>query len=114
MAFNPAPSAWFAGYSSSSANDTITFQTNEGVTPSFPELTNLEADPTNGDYRKVLFAIMEEIYRKWSLTAAADRPQRINITRQSQVNPDNSISHNYSVSVQISASNFEVTDEPSP
>jgi len=50
------------------------------------EVTDTEANATTGDWRKVLFGIMEMIYWKFTGTATADRPTKATITRTQKLN----------------------------
>jgi len=76
------------------------------------ELTDAEANATTGDWRKVLFAIMEMIYSKWSGLATADRPSKVVVTRSSSVNNITSeITRTYTVRVTLSPGTIDVSSE---
>lgn len=49
----------------------------------FPELTAAEADAATGDIRKIAFALLDKLYDAWMGKAAADRPTKWTMDRQS-------------------------------
>ena len=79
MAFDKKPSTWIPDWSENGTNITVPIAT-------FTEMTADEADADTGDIRRVLFAICEELYQKWLATAAADRPGKLSIYRNTSVN----------------------------
>ena len=115
MAYNKAPSNWFAGYTATLATNSISFNTGEHPTVAsrtFPELTNAEANASGGDYRFVLYAIMEALFVKFQATPAADRPKNVSIFRGAAVSNNNTVDFTYSVTIKCSASGLEVAPEP--
>jgi len=111
MAFNKAPSNWLTGYSLNT--NTVNVQTsNAGATATFPELTSAEANATTGDIRKIVYAVIEQLYQKFQATTAADRPNRMSISRSSTVGADNTVNHTYVLSLTLSAAGgLDVADE---
>ena len=110
MAFNKAPTNWLTGYSLNTNAVTVN-TSNAGATATFPELTNIEANATDGDIRKIVYAVIEQLYQKFQATPTADRPNRMSVTRSSAVGANNSISHTYIVSLTLAASGLEVAEE---
>ena len=111
MPFNKAPNQWFDGYSATTG--TMTFKTSNGTAPvSFPEITDTEANASTGDYRKVLFGLMETLFQKYNSKASADRPSRVTVGRSGQTQSDNTITYQYIVTVNVSPASLEVTEEP--
>lgn len=99
MAFDAKPSTWLgAGYDSDSGAHTITANTNDAASnKTFPELTDVEADPTTGDVRKLMYAILNQFYASWAATAAADRPTKMNLVRSTSENTTGDIVRTYSL-----------------
>lgn len=118
MAYNKAPTNWFAGYTATSATNSISFNTGGHPTPAlrtFPELTNDEASTgITGDYRKIVYAIMESLFVKYQATVVADRPKNLSIFRGASVSNANTIDFTYSVTIKCNTSGLEVADEPAP
>lgn len=80
MAFNPDPNVWIPSWSEDGTNITVPIA-------SFPELSAAEADGSDGDIRKVLFAICDKIWDHWNGLATADRPTKM-IVRRSTITND--------------------------
>ena len=73
------PPAWFANWSSDGTNITLPIA-------SMSELTSTEAAATvTGDIRKVMYAILENMWVKWNAMALADRPAKMVLTKSSSV-----------------------------
>ena len=79
MAFNPLPQSWFNGLTDGSTTCLIT----DMVIPisTFPEMTAPEIDSVTGDIRKMIFAIMEKCWVKWTSIAIADRPNKMTFSK---------------------------------
>jgi len=117
MAYNKVPTNWFAGYTATAATNSITFNTGSHPTiasRSFPELTNEEAATTGttGDYRKIVYAIMEALFIKFNSTPIADRPKNLSMFRGAGVSTNNTIDFTYTVTIKCDTSGLEVTEEP--
>ena len=79
---------------------------------SIPQLTAAEANPTTGDSRKLLFAMMEQVYAWWIAKAVADRPTAVTISRSTMTNETTGVmTKTYSIAIQISATAVEVITE---
>ncbi len=81
---NPIPSAFFvAGYSETGTGATHQIILNGGDhgTPLLDELAENEADPTTGDYRRILYAIAEMLYQRFSVVSPV--PAKVSMTRSS-------------------------------
>ncbi|MCX7010382.1 MAG: hypothetical protein NTY53_24605 [Kiritimatiellaeota bacterium] len=106
MAFDKKPSTWIPNWTEDGTDISVPIA-------SFPELTSVEADGTTGDIRKVLFAMLEELYQKWLATAAADRPSKMTITKSSNLNAATGVVTNvYTVRFSNDIVAQEVEDEP--
>lgn len=110
MAFNKSPTNWLTGYSLNT-NAVAVNTSNAGASATFPELTNIEANATTGDIRKIVYAVIEQLHQKFQATPVADRPNRMSITRSSSVSANNTVSHTYVVSLTLAATGLDVADE---
>lgn len=91
MAYNAAPSSFFgAGYNLSTSVMGLTTVTAAGD-KALVQLTDVEANATTGDWRKVVFAIMEQLNTNWQTLDAADRPTKLSITKNSRVDANTGI-----------------------
>jgi len=113
MAFDKKPSTWLgAGYAASTENHTITLNTADAASDkTVPELADAEADPTTGDVRKLVFALMEMLYAAWAAQETADRPTRVTIYKSSQASGAE-LTHTYTVVCVNDITAQEVADEP--
>jgi hypothetical protein len=75
MAFNPAPNSWIASWNADATHVQIPIA-------SLPELLAEEADALEGDFRKCLFAILDQVWDHWNLLPEADRPLKMVMRRQ--------------------------------
>ena len=76
---------------------------------SIPELTAAEANPTTGDSRAILFALLEQVYAWWIAKATADRPAAVTISRSTMTNETTGVmTRTYSIAIQVSATALEV------
>jgi hypothetical protein len=78
MAWNPLPQSWFENLTDDDTDITVPIAT-------FPALTAAELDGATGDIRKVLYAICEKAWSRWSAIATADRPTKMTIAKSSSV-----------------------------
>lgn len=76
---NPVPSVYFPGIGLSAANE-VEFKTSGAATPTFPELSNAEADSGTGDIRKIAYAILRAIHANHA--AASPQPTYVSSTSQ--------------------------------
>jgi len=109
MALDKSPAAWLASWSEDGTNITLPIA-------SLPETNATEADGTTGDIRKVMLAVLEELYQHQLSLAAADRPVNMVITRSTSVNDTTGeITRNYvfTFKTESAVGGIEVSDEPS-
>jgi hypothetical protein len=115
MAFDPTPSAFFgAGYTEDGTTTTHKLQLNSSghTTPLLAEVTEAEADPTTGDWRKIIFGLIEMIYQKFIALAEADKPNKVNLTRSSSINETTGeITRFYTFTFKVAPSGIEVNAE---
>src|SRR4051794_1679517 len=83
MAFDPKPSTWLqAGYGSDSTAHTVTMNTGTASSnKTLPELTDAKADPTTGDIRNVIFALVEQFYQRWVAIGTGGQPAKMILNR---------------------------------
>lgn len=79
MAFSDTPTDWIADWEEDETDITVPIA-------SFAELTAAEADGTTGDIRKIVFAILEQLWTVWAATASADRPTKWTMSKSASVN----------------------------
>ena len=113
MAFDPAPSTWLgAGYDGDAGAHTIILNTNDAASDKLlAQLTDALADPTTGDIREVILAVVEAFFQAWGNVAEADRPDRMLISRLTTSGPSKTIRFSYTFSFQVDPSEFTVTAE---
>ena len=109
MAQNLAPSHWLSGYALTDTNTKISIPLS-----SLPGLDSSEADASTGDIRKVARALMAALYAAWLAEEAADRPQRMRLSRNSTVDDETgNTTRDYTASFLVATTGEEVVDEPS-
>jgi hypothetical protein len=104
MAFDKTPTTWLENWSEDGTDITVPLAT-------FPELTAAEADATTGDIRKIAFAIAEKLYQAWALTASADRPDKMRITRTRTATGTATMVVQYTLRFELNVTGQEVEDE---
>lgn len=81
MAFNSTPSKLFgSNYDYSSPDITINTLTDN------PSIDDDEANATTGDYRKILFGLLQDMYARFNALSAADKPTKMQILRATSIN----------------------------
>lgn len=76
------------------------------------ELTDAEIDASTGDWRKIMFGIVEMLYQRWNNTPSADRPTKVSVSRSSSVNETTGvITRYYTFQTQLDPVSVEVTNE---
>ena len=77
------------------------------------EVTNSESSTTaTGDWRKVVFGIMEMLYWRYSSLGLDNQPTKVNVSRSSSVDDIlGTMTRSYNVTVVTSTLAVEVTDE---
>ena len=109
MAQNLAPSHWIPSYELTDTNTKISIPLS-----SLPGLDATEANASTGDIRKVARALMAALYEAWLGEDAADRPQRMRISRNSTVDDETgNTTRDYTASFLVATTGEEVVAEPS-
>lgn len=112
MAYDPKPSTHFgAGYSV--ASNSIRFNTNDAAAnKTLTTLTDAEADPTTGDFREVIRALLYKIGTDWDATASADRPLKMTFAKSLGVdNATGNLVESYALSFQVGVTRGNVASE---
>ena len=105
MAFDPAPTVVFTGWSEDGTNITLPIT-------SLPELTAIEADAVTGDSRKMIFAILEQLVVWYNALAVADRPSKITVAANNSAPVAGEYIRTYTIRIYIATGATEVADEP--
>jgi len=111
--YNTAPSAFFgAGYTATTGS--IILGTVDNSMPAdrlLTELTDVEANADTGDFRAIVFALMEMLYQKQQ--AMPVKPVKQTIVRSTYEDPTTGeFLRAYTVQLRLFASSLEVTAEP--
>ena len=103
MAFDKTITDYIAGWSEDGTDVTFPIA-------SLPQLTAADADATTGDIRKVLFALLDQIYTVWTALPTAERSTKMLVSR-SQSMSGGKIGTSYRFDFQLDPLAVEVTDE---
>lgn len=79
---------------------------------SLPELDGTEANPSSGDFRKIMFAIEDAVYNAYQAIASADRPAKWINTRSSSISDSTDITtRNFVNQFYTTATGEDVSNE---
>jgi hypothetical protein len=107
MSFDKTPTTWLANWSEDGTTITVPIAT-------FPEMTAAEADAATGDIRKIVFAIVEKLWKSYNATVTADRPNKWQMTKTVTANAiRNVLSHRYMITLETEIGTQEVSDDTS-
>lgn len=113
MASDPTNTGFFgSGYTETGTGTTHAIVLNSGAntTPCVAELSEAEADPTTGDYRKVMYALLEMLYQKFLVVDPV--PTKVSMTRVTYEDTvNNELVRTYTVQFRTVATGIEVADE---
>ena len=94
MAFTTYPTTWVPGYTANSTSHTLTIPLTHanGAAWAATDITDVEANATTGDIRKVYQGLSEFMYQNYAnrmMTQAntADRPAKLTISKSVSVDP---------------------------
>jgi hypothetical protein len=105
MPVDVTPPAWIPSISEDGTDVTFPIA-------SLPELTAAEADAATGDFRKLMFAIMENNWVKWNALASADRPTKMTLAKSISTDPVTGIAtQTFTVVFKTSVTSQDVTAE---
>lgn len=92
------------------ANYTADANTMELALEDFPNVTEEEAAPADGDTRRILFGMMQDIYRRWKDIPQEERPEKMTLYRTTQADePPYNVT--FSFRFFIAPPEMEVDDE---
>lgn len=111
--FDQSPSQWLgAGYSV--ASNEVRLKTSSALTDvTLPEVTDAQADPTTGDVRFVVFALVDAIANTYVSKPQAERPVNMQINKSVRALSDGQLQYSYSISFNVTAE-VDVAPEPVP
>lgn len=111
MPFNPIPSNWLgAGYTLTT--NVAGFNTNDATSNKLlTKLTTAEANASSGDIREIIFSMIESFYQAWISKAEADRPTKLNITRNGNALPNGNINYTYTFQLEVATTSLNVASE---
>ena len=107
MAFNPAPSGWFSGVTSTGSGITFPFA-------SLNSLTSGNANPVSGDVREVIFGFLEGIADAFTSATTANKPVNVVVSRSTSTSTTSgidSIAKTYTIRVNLDIDSVSVTSE---
>ena len=107
MPIDSAPATWLGSWSENGTTISLPIA-------SLPETDATECDGTTGDFRKVMLALMEEVYQHYNGLATADKPTKMVVSRSTSVNDTTGvITRTYAVAFYTEAAvgGIEVVDE---
>lgn len=109
MPSNPIPSTFFgAGYTY--AANQITLNTAAHATPLLAQVDAAEANATTGDYRRIVFGVLEMLHAKFA--AATPVASKIAVLRSTYEDTlTGEFVRTYTVTVRTTPTGLEVTDE---
>ena len=88
---------------------TIEFTT--GSSGLLTDLTVAETNATSGDFRKLMYGLIEGLYTKYNAIPTADKPTKLVINRGTSEASDGTFSRSYSIQFTLDATGFEVASE---
>lgn len=107
MAFNSSPNVWFSGLTADASGVTLPYS-------AMNNLTQVDADPTTGDMREIVFGFCESLADSMALTATADRPSQLNVTRTatvSTVSGQDILTKTYTIRLNLDIEDVSVASE---
>lgn len=106
---NPTPAGFFGG-GYAYASNAITLNTSAHAAPLLAELDAAEANATTGDYRRIVYAMMEMLNDKFK--AATPVPTKLSITRSTYEDTStNELVRTYTVQIRTVVTGTEIAEE---
>lgn len=80
MAYSGQPNVLFG--------DNYTFSNNEMAISNIdnPSVSDAEANATTGDFRRILYGLLQDMYTRWMALLPQDRPTKMTYTRNTSPN----------------------------
>ena len=105
---NDSPTEVFGtGYSSDGSSISLTI----GSSSLLPEISSAEANATTGDYRKVLYGLIEGVFQKYTDIPSPDLPTKMELKRGTSENLAGELTRTYTLKFVLDSTGFEVTAE---
>lgn len=105
---NDTPEEVFGvGYSSDGSSISLTIESS-GL---LPEISSAEANASTGDYRKVLYGLVEGIFQKYTDIPQTDLPTKMELKRGTTENLAGEIARTYTFKFILDSTGFEVSAE---
>ena len=77
-----------------------------------PDVSSAEANATTGDFRKLMYGIIEGLYSRYDSIPRADKPTKMVIRRNTTEDvASGSFTRNYTLQFQLDSEGFEVAAE---
>jgi hypothetical protein len=77
-------------------------------------LSPIEADPVSGDFREILFSILDQYNNYYIGLDTSVRPDRMTIRKTGSLFEDDSMTYTFVVEVTTKISDEDIPDEPTP
>lgn len=107
MAFVKTPSVLF-GSNYNYQSDTIELDRTE-----YANISAGEADASTGDYRRIMYGLLEDCYARFMAQAVANRPARMTFVKNTSVNDTvGNAQVTYTIRFTVDNVIAEVSDEP--
>jgi len=97
-----------SGYTATGTEITMTI----GTGGLLPEVSSAEADAATGDFRKLMYGILEGLYSSYNAVPTADKPSQMLLSRSTSENSTTGLfTRNYNIQFKLDATGFEVAPE---
>jgi hypothetical protein len=70
-----------------------------------------EADATDGDIRKVLFALLEQAALAYAALPSANKPAKMVVSRSTNLRSDGNLDRTYTFAFELAPASVDVADE---
>ena len=105
MGWSASPSNYFSAWSFSEPDITL-------PRTCVPNLNEEACDPTDGDIRKVMFTLLEQVYSTWYALPTADRSTKMTVSRSQSINQTTSyVTRSYTYTFVLEPTVMEVVGE---
>jgi len=113
MAYSSLPSTFFgAGYTATAGSHLLSITTSTGTPALASDLTNVEADTTTGDWRKICYSLMQMLYTKYTEVPEGNESNRMTFNRSSSTNDATGImTRTFTAQFELDIGTPDVADE---
>ena len=107
MAFVATPTTWVTGYAFANPNMTIPISAGAAS-----QISTTEANATTGDIRQIFHGLCEMMYASYNGKAAADRPNRMTISKSASVDTSTGLTTlSFNMTFVCTSANVDVATE---